>query len=225
MKSRSISHNIPNKDDWSDYFNNQVSKSPVVDYQPIAHGVVAGPKAKPVDKPLEGITPKVSVPVIDEVETVETEQTEKQPEVYAAPAPIVATQAMPRRHAAQPHPVHDCHHPTGPAHGFKSVCVLQHKPVGMVTPINPNGTIVDDDKPDWHPFEGATRKPRLFIEVIDPNNPHGPLHVRPLHPVINPSDEIEEVEDLDYYEVPDPEVPDTEVEEPANDEEEVEQVL
>lgn len=224
--SNSISHNIPvAKDDWNDYFNNQVCKSPVVDYQPIAHGVVAGPKVTAVDKPQEDIT--VKVPVVNDVDNteIEVEQPEEQSEILSAPAPVVATKAMPRRHAAQPHPVHECHHPTGPAHGHRSVCVLQHKPVGMVTPINPNGVIVDDDKPDWHPFHSPNRKPRLFIEVIDPNNPHGPLHVRPLHPVINPSDEIEEVEDLDYYEVPEPEVPDTSVNEEINDEEEVESIL
>lgn len=67
----------------------------------------------------------------------------------------------------------------------------------MVTPIYPYGRFEDDDRPDWHVFKNPNRKPRLYIEVIDKDNPCGPVHLKPLEPVINPKDEIEDVVDLD----------------------------
>lgn len=74
-------------------------------------------------------------------------------------------------------------------------CFNQHKPYGIAT-VNLQKPY-DDDRPDWHEFDSANRQPKMYEEVIDDcgcvHECHpGVIAVRPVAPVINKSDEIEE---------------------------------
>lgn len=176
-----LSHNISTQpDNWNDYFTQQVSE-----YQSIPLGFGARPE----------------VGLIDKSENIKNEyDNQEQVEAYPTDSNVYnSSEIICQSNTIKPINHIGCcidHHKHKPIHPHKP-CSLQHKPIGMVTHIYPYGRFVDDDKPDWHKFKNPNRKPRLYIEVIDKDNPCGPVHLKPLEPVINPKDEVEDVVDLD----------------------------
>lgn len=192
-----LNHNISTQpDNWNDYFTQQVTK-----YQSIPLGFGARPEVGLIDKT---DAPNNEYAEQEPIETYPVDSSK--PEIPEPVCPVCDSNHLhiPR----PPKPINpdnhmDCcvnHHHPKPIHPHRP-CSLQHKPIGMVTPLYPYGRFEDDDKPDWHIFNNPNRQPRLYIEVIDKDNPCGPVHLKPLEPVINPKDEIEEVVDLDNPEI------------------------